>query len=78
MAKKLIRIRKRADDLDLNIREIAEKTEEQGNKVGYKTIYNWINGKYSPKYKNLKAIAEVLKTTPAYLMGETDKTDLIN
>lgn len=78
MVSKLTRIKERANNLDLGIREIAEKTEQTGNKIGYKTIYNWINGKHSPKYNNLKTVAEVLNTTPAYLMGETDDVDKIN
>lgn len=69
MAKELNRIKERADELNLRIQDVADKTDGQ---VGYKTIYNWINGVYNPKYVNLKAVADTLETTPSYLMGETD------
>lgn len=63
------RIKNRASELDITIPELAELTEEKEESVGCRTIYQWINGCHSPRYCNLKIVAETLRTTPDYLMG---------
>ncbi len=61
------RIQSRRSALKLNQEELAESIG-----VVRQTISSWENGVFAPEGKNLERLADSLKTSVAYLMGETD------
>lgn len=61
------RIQSRRKALKLNQEELAESIG-----VVRQTISSWENGAFAPEGKNLERLADSLKTSVAYLMGETD------
>lgn len=51
---------------------IKEKTQDPYSSANQSTISSYLNGHKAPGKEILKALAEILKTTPEYLKGETD------
>ena len=47
----------------------------KGTGISGATLTSWKNGSYTPKLDKLKAIADKLHTTPAYLMGWIDNSE---
>lgn len=60
------RIKKRAKELGYTIEEVEQKCG-----LGKRTIYAW--DKNSPSIDKVKRVADLLETTPAYVMGWGDE-----
>lgn len=54
-----------AKERELNLQAVAEKAG-----LGINTIYTW--NKKTPSTKSLQAVADVLRTTTAHLLGEDE------
>lgn len=65
------RIQERRKELNLSIEEIAKRLNKNRT-----TVYRYERGDIGNlPLETLKPLAEILETTPAYLMGWEDKTD---
>lgn len=56
------RVKKRAKELGMTVEEVEQKSG-----LGKRTIYSW--DKNSPSVDKVKRVADLLQTTPAYIMG---------
>ena len=65
------RIRNRRLELDLSVEDVAKQLNKNRT-----TVYRYEKGDIENlPLETLKPLAEILDTTPAYLMGWSDKTD---
>lgn len=64
------RVKKRAKELGMTVEEVEQKSG-----LGKRTIYSW--DKNSPSVDKVKRVADLLDTTPAYIMGWEGENDEI-
>lgn len=62
------RIKERLQTLDMTQADLSRKTG-----ISTATISQYVSGKYFPAQDRLETIANALLTTPAYLMGWSEK-----
>ena len=68
------RIQERRKELDLSVEDVAKKLNKNRT-----TVYRYEKGDIGNlPLETLKPLADILKTTPAYLMGWEDKTDTVS
>ncbi len=65
MADFVTRFQEIINETGMTVTEISSKAD-----IPKATISRYISGKFEPKQDNLKKIADVLKVSPAWLMGE--------
>ncbi len=63
-------IKKRLHELDMSQADLSRKTG-----ISTATISQYVSGKYFPAQDRLELIANALNTTPAYLMGWSEKVN---
>lgn len=63
-------IRQRREELGLSQLEVLFRMAEKGLKRTPPTYQAWESGKQAPRADELRALAEALKTTVAWLFGE--------
>ena len=67
------RIQERRKELNLSVEDVAKKLNKNRT-----TVYRYEKGDIDNlPLETLKPLADILKTTPAYLMGWEEKTDCV-